>query len=127
VTVRSIDEFDMAVDRVTRLAHGRGVSFQVDLKAYPPRRGDPVLIQFLVGDHERGSLLWHEDGIGFAAVSPGLRPRACDTPFVRFHGAEAASAAETQIGQRTAIDAVVVYLLTGERVQSLEWREIEAG
>jgi hypothetical protein len=126
VVVRSLDEFDAVADQVSRLALEWGVSFQVDLQAAPLRRGDPILIQFLVGNDERSSLLWHEDGVGFAAVDPHLELWHDDLRFVRFQGVEWASPAETQITQRSAHAAIVVYLLTGERTQSLGWREIEA-
>ena len=126
VAVHSLEELDAVVDQVGRQACDRGMSFQVDLQASPLRRGDPILVQFLIGDNERSSLLWHEDGVGFAAVDPHLRPGLDDLPFVRFRDVECAPPAETQCAPRAVLDAVVVYLLTGERTESLGWREIEA-
>ena len=124
--MHSLDEFDAIVDQVGRLACDRGVSFQFDLQASPLRRGDPILVQFLVGDKERSSLLWHEDGVGFAAVDPHLKPSLDDIRFVRFQRVECAPPAETQITQHSVLEAIVVYLLTGNRTESLGWRETEA-
>jgi hypothetical protein len=53
--------------------------------------------------------LWHEDGVGFAAVDPHLKPWLDDLRFVRFHGLECAPPAETQITQHSALEAIVVY------------------
>jgi hypothetical protein len=126
VAVRDLDEFDAVTRLVGQLARKQAMSIQVDLQAAPPGAGDPVLVQFLVGDDGRSSLLWHEDGAGFAAVDPHLPQRSYGVPYTHFHEVECAPPDETQVTQATARDAVAVYLLTGKRTKWLAWREVAA-
>jgi hypothetical protein len=121
-----LDEFDAIVRLVDRLAREQAMSIQVDLRASPPGDGAPVLIQFLVGGDERSSLLWHEDGIGFAAVDPYLPRCSYGIQFTHIQDVDWASPDETQVTQVTVHDALAVYLLTGERTKWLGWREIPA-
>jgi hypothetical protein len=85
-----------------------------------------VLIQFLIGQDERSRLLWHEDGIGFAAVDPYLPQRRRSLEFTHSHDVGCAPPDQTQVTQGTVYDALAVYLLTGERTKWLGWREIPA-
>jgi hypothetical protein len=126
VAVQDLDEFDTIVRFVGKLAREQAMSIQVDLRAAPPGGGGAVLIQFLVGQDERSSLLWYEDGTGFAAVDPYLPRRPCSMHFTHIHDVGCAPPDQTQVTQSTVHDALAVYLLTGERTKWLGWREIPA-
>ena len=123
---RGLDEFEAVVGLVGLLAREQAMTIQVDLRAAPAGPGDPVLVQFLIGDDDRSSLLWHEDGIGFAAVDPHLPRRPYGIAFTRSREVDCAPPDETQVRQSTVRDALAVYLLTGERTKWLGWREIPA-
>lgn len=123
--VGGIDEFDEALEKVSARAELEG-ALQVDIQDVPLRPGGPVLIQVLVGPGSRSSLLWHEDGVGFAAVDHRLSPLTAELSYTSGSDRRSAPPEETRIAAHTAIEALVVYLLTGERVASLGWVEIAA-
>lgn len=123
---RGLDQFETIVGLISQLARDQAMSIQVDLQAAPHGADDPLLIQFLVGGDDRSSLLWHEDGVGFAAVDPYLPQRPYGIEFTRGREIECAPPGETQVRQATVGDALAVYLLTGERTKWLGWREIPA-
>jgi hypothetical protein len=126
VSVQDLDEFDAVARLIHKFAREQGMSIQVDLQASSPDEDDPVLVQFLVGDDERSSLLWHMDGVGFAAVDPHIQRRDHGMQFTHFYDVEFASPDETQVAQATVREAIAVYLLTGQRTEGLGWHEIPA-
>jgi hypothetical protein len=127
VSVQDLDEFDAVARPIRKLAREQEMSIQVDLQASSPGEDDPVLVQFLVGDDERSSLLWHMDGVGFVAVDPHIQRLDHAVQFTHFHDVEFASPDETRVAQATVREAIAVYLLTGQRTEGLGWREIPAG
>ncbi|WP_345424509.1 hypothetical protein [Pseudonocardia xishanensis] len=117
--VDSVDGFDDTLQKISARAEVEGAAIQVDLQDVPLRPDGPIL----VGPGPRSSVLWHNDGISFAAAERGLLPLANDLVYTRGPERRCAPPEETRISQRAAIEALVVHLLTGERAESLEWME----
>lgn len=124
IDVSAVHEFEAVVDLVDILARDRGTAFLVDLRPVWPRNGDPVLVQFLLGDAERGGVLWHDDGVTFAAVDARLRQLDHDIEFARVHSVETADPELTRIAPHTAADAVSVYLMPDVLPASVQWPEL---
>lgn len=121
--VDSVDGFDDAVQKISARADASGAAIQVDLQDVPLRPDGPILLQILVGPGPRSSVLWHFDGITFVAAERDLRPLANDLAYTRGPERRWAPPEETRISQHVAIEVLVIYFLTGERTESLEWVE----
>jgi hypothetical protein len=121
-----LEAFQGALEEVRNHSIVEDLTYQVDMYARPRSLGDPILIQFLVGPHDRSSLLWHMDGYSFTAVDPRVGVWQEGIDFARFHGFSVAPPALTRIHLKTATDALTAYLLSGERTESLLWNELEA-
>lgn len=91
-----------AIDRATCESIAAGQTLRADLYTSPTVM-DPLLIQFTVGDPSASTLVWHVDGEAMFALDRREAGGGC-------------SVSPTVLRQ-----ALVVYLLTGERAHALDW------
>lgn len=119
-----IDEFEAAVDMITRSATESSTVYEVGMRRVPPdSRADPVLVQFLIGDHSRSSLLWHRDTGMQVAVDPRLPELSYDLTFERLGGRGIAEPLYTRVAPEMVRQALIVYLLTNRQAEGLDWQE----
>ncbi|MCD2198168.1 hypothetical protein LQ327_32840 [Actinomycetospora endophytica] len=126
ILVSTLPEFEAVVDLVELLALDQGAAIQLDLHPVGVAAGRPILVQLLIGDPERSRVLVHEDGAVFAAIDDRVGRLDRDVGFTHVRDPGAAEPDETRIGPRTAVDAVVFQLLTGDRFPPVRWLELVA-
>ncbi|NDK91507.1 hypothetical protein GYA93_18265 [Gordonia desulfuricans] len=100
-----------------------GTPLQVDMMQVPLRSHEPLLVQFVIGDRARGSMLWHTDGQAFSAVEVGCGFSAAFLGFFSLVGGDAVEPEQARLRPETLRRLVVEMVRTGVRPSCVEWHE----
>lgn len=82
------------------------------------------MVQILMGDHPRSSLLWHLDGESEVAVDPCLEQWPTAIEVSTYFGTENLEPLFTKITGADAREALRHFLETGRRASALAWEPV---
>lgn len=119
-------EVERWLDSITLMLMTTGcVAFiSVDVRIEKRSADDPLMVQVLLGNHQRSGLIWHLDGQSVAAVDPRLPCWSTSMTIVDSFGSENLDPALSRITARDARDALRHFLETGERSTALDWETV---
>lgn len=104
-------------------AAATGAALQIDMTRDPPLSHEPLLVQFVIGDRARGSMLWHIDGRSFSAVEAGSEFPAAGLGFFSLAGGDAVEPEQARLRPETLRELLIEMVRTGARPNNAEWHE----
>ena len=100
-----------------------GVPLQIEMMREPRRSHEPLLVQFVVGDRARSSMLWHTDGQSFSAVETEAEFPAASLGFASLAGGDAVEPEQARLRPETLRELLLEMVCTGTRPSNVEWHE----
>lgn len=123
-TVSDVEELDQLLDGLGFTAALFGTPLQVDMIPLDRPSADPLMLQFVIGDAARTSLVWHLDGQAFAAVQRGVESPGDPLEFAGLFGRDSVDAEDARLLPEPLREMLIATLLTAGRPHGLDWHEM---